>query len=165
MEPVFSVSPDSWRNSQPNHAHAREVGACDARCREQHLDHRGHHGGAAFVQAHQSSKSGQRSWSSSSAKAMFRSPTTRAIASGRFAVWTQTRSAIVAMSGKAMGKVIQSFGWTRCRFIIASTALGATLLSTEAVTAMRGAIRTGRVRAAVIIQSAASSALSPGSPS
>ena len=34
-----------------------------------------------------------------------------------------------------------------------------------AVTAIRGAMRTGRIRAAVIIQSAASSALSPGSPS
>ena len=48
--------------------------------------------------------------------------------------------------------------------MIASTALGATLFRACAATAMRGAIRTGRVFAAVIIQSAASDALNPGSP-
>ena len=46
-----------------------------------------------------------------------------------------------------------------------STAPGATLFTAWAVTAIRGAIRTGRTRAAVIIQSAASSALNPGRPS
>lgn len=56
-------------------------------------------------------------------------------------------------------------GWTRCRFITASTRPGATVLSALAVTAMRGAICTGRVRAAVSIQSAASAADNPGSPS
>ena len=46
--------------------------------------------------------------------------------------------------------------------MIASTAPGATLFSAWAVSAIRGAIRTGRVRAAVTIQSAASAAVNPG---
>jgi len=41
----------------------------------------------------------------------------------------------------------------------------APLLAACAVTAIRGAIRIGRVRTAVTIQSAASSAVSPGLPS
>ncbi len=59
----------------------------------------------------------------------------------------------------------QLLGCSRCRFIIALTAPGAMVLTAWAVTAMRGAMRTGRTRAAVIIQSAASSALNPGRPS
>ena len=62
--------------------------------------------------------------------------------------------------------VSQSFGWTRCRFIIALTAAGRDSCPARvAVTAIRGAMRTGRVRAAVTIQSAASAALSAGRPS
>ena len=59
----------------------------------------------------------------------------------------------------------QALGCMRCRFIRASTAPGAKLLASCAVTAIRGAMRTGRTRAAVIIQSAASAALRPGRPS
>jgi hypothetical protein len=58
-----------------------------------------------------------------------------------------------------------SRGCIRCRFMIASTAAGAMLLIAWAVTAIRGAMLTGRWRAAVMIQPAASSADSPGSPS
>ena len=59
----------------------------------------------------------------------------------------------------------QSLGCMRCRFIRVSTAAGAMLLIACAVTAMRGAMLTGRCRAAVMIQPAASAADSPGSPS
>ena len=56
-------------------------------------------------------------------------------------------------------------GCSRCRFIIALSQPGAKVSRAWAVTAIRGAMRTGRVRAAVTIQSAASAALSAGSPS
>ena len=56
-------------------------------------------------------------------------------------------------------------GWIVCRFMIAFTHPGATVSSALAVTAIRGAMRTGRVRAAITIQSAASAAVSAGSPS
>ena len=52
-----------------------------------------------------------------------------------------------------------------CRFMIAFTQPGATVSRARAVMAIRGAIRTGRVRAAITIQSAASAAVSAGSPS
>ena len=58
----------------------------------------------------------------------------------------------------------QELGCSRCLFISALSNPGATVSSALAVTAIRGAMRTGRVRAAVTIQSAASSGVSAGSP-
>jgi hypothetical protein len=49
--------------------------------------------------------------------------------------------------------------------MIALTHPGATVSSALAVMAIRGAIRTGRLRAATIIQSAASAGVSAGRPS
>ena len=56
-------------------------------------------------------------------------------------------------------------GCIRWRFMIVSTAAGAMLLIAWAVTAIRRRDADRAVRAAVIIQSAASSAVSPGRPS
>ena len=57
------------------------------------------------------------------------------------------------------------FGWSRCRLIIVVASPGTTVFSACAASAIRGAIRTGRVRAAVIIQPAASSEVRAGKPS
>ena len=72
----------------------------------------------------------------------------------------------------ALARISMRFWWagqepgcSRCRFMIALTQLGATASRAFAVTAIRGAMRTGRVRAAVTIQSAASAGVSAGSPS
>ena len=69
--------------------------------------------------------------------------------------------------GRSPGRAAadQLLGWMRRRFMMASTAAGARLFIACAVTAIRGAIRIGRVRTAVTIQSAASSAVRPGLPS
>ena len=69
-------------------------------------------------------------------------------------------------SGAGFGRdtVCQEPGCSRWRFISVLTQPGATLSRALAVTAIRGAMRTGRVRAAVTIQSAASAGVSAGRP-
>ena len=59
----------------------------------------------------------------------------------------------------------QSAGQGCTCLLIASTQCGATTSSPFAVTAIRGAMRTGRVRAAITIQSAASAVAKAGSSS
>ncbi len=105
---------------------------------------------------------------SSSAKVMVRSPTTQ-----RDGVGTLRRRARercrrrLAMSAVGMAHLNTAGvqGWTRLSLHDrVDRNSGATVSNARAVTAIRGAMRTGRVRAAVTIQSAASAAVSAGRP-
>ncbi len=67
--------------------------------------------------------------------------------------------------GPTLTRLAQRLGWIFCRCMRVFTQRGPKVSSALAAIAIRGAIRTGRVRAAVIIHSAASSDVSAGIPS